>query len=215
MDWLIKMFRLYFFKKKWRKHNKHNSTYARDIFPLSSIEVGRYTYGGLKVLTLGEGYKVVIGDFCSIGPNVLFILKADHPVDQISTFPFKVKILGEPYEAISKGNIILSDDVWLGANVTILSGVHIGQGAVVAAGSVVSADVPPYAIVGGIPAKVIKYRFDHKIVSRLININFKELNKREIEEKISYLYTSLNEDNVDLMINQIFGASNNTNAKYN
>ena len=144
MGRIIVMIKLFLFKKKYRRLNRHNKTYPLNLFPLSVADVGRYSYGGIRILAFGrDDCKVRIGDFCSIGPNVLFVLKADHPMDHISTFPFKVKVLGEKYEAISKGDIKLSDDVWIGANVTILSGANIGKGAVIAAGTVVTSDVPP------------------------------------------------------------------------
>lgn len=178
-------------RRKWRKLNGHNLTTAVNVFPLSTVKVGRYSYGGLHILTYGDGYKVEIGDFCSIGTNVLFVLKAEHHINNISTYPFKVKILGEKYEAFSKGDIILGDDVWVGANVTILSGVNIGQGAIIAAGSVVVNDVPPYAIVGGVPAKVIKYRFPEEIVKELISFDFSTLDAELVSDKIELLYKNV------------------------
>lgn len=84
----------------------------------------------------------------------------------VSTYPFKRKLFHGGEEAVSKGDIIVGDDVWVGYGATILSGVHIGQGAVIAAGAVVNKDVPPYAIVGGIPAKVIKYRFSESVCKK-------------------------------------------------
>lgn len=204
MGWIKMLIKLFLFKKRWRKLNNHNDTYALDIFPLSAAEVGRFSYGGLRILTFGEGYKVKIGDFCSIGPNVLFVLKADHPVNYLSTFPFKVKVLGEQFEATSKGDIVLENDVWIGANATILSGVHISQGAVIAAGAVVANDVPPYAIVGGVPAKVIKYRFDDEVIKKLLNVNYDILNYDKVKFKTKELYTSLSKDNVDFIIQELF-----------
>lgn len=203
MSIITKTVRLAIFKKKWRRLNKHNDTYALDLFPLSSVNVGRYTYGGLKISTFGEGYKVIIGDFCSIGPNVLFVLKADHPTNRISTFPFKVKVLGEKYEATSKGDIVLEDDVWIGANSTILSGVHIGQGAVIAAGAVVATDIPPYAIVGGVPARVIKYRFDKEIISMLLRLDFNKVDERVIRRCIVNLYNPITKDNISSIMEEL------------
>jgi len=204
MSIITRSIKLSFFKKKWRRLNRHNNTYALDLFPLSTVEVGRYSYGGLKVLTFGEGYKVKIGDFCSIGPNVLFVLKGDHLTDRISTFPFKVKVLGEKNEAVSKGDIVLDDDVWIGANVTVLSGVHIGQGVVVAAGAVVNSDVPPYAVVGGVPAKVIRYRFNERIINKLLKIDYSQLDYKCIENNIDMLYLSITDDNADGIIDKVF-----------
>ncbi len=204
MAWIIRMMRLFLFKRKWRRLNKHNSTYPLDLFPINTVEIGNYSYGGLRVLTFGEGYKVYVGHCCSIGPNVLFVLKAEHPVDRISTFPFKVKVLGESYEAMSKGDIILDDDVWVGANVTIMSGVHVGQGAIIAAGAVVTSDVPPYAIVGGVPSKVIRYRFDENTVQKLVNIDYSSLKFDSIRDNIELLYTPVTENNVQDIINRLF-----------
>ena len=188
MSYLKKVIRLFIFRRKWRKNNRHNNTYAVDVFPISVAKVGRFSYGGLNIFTFGEGYKVKIGDFCSIGPNVLFVLKADHPINYLSTFPFKVKVLGEQYEATSKGDIVLDDDVWIGANATILSGVHIGQGAIVGAGAVVVSDVPPYAIVGGVPAKVIKYRFSEEIINELVKLDYSKIDSSHIKNNIDLLY---------------------------
>ncbi len=95
------------------------------------------------------------------------------------------------FEAKTKGDIIVDDDVWIGYGATILSGVHIGQGAVVAAGAVVSKDVPPYAIVGGVPAKVIKYRFNQEMIHELLNVDYSKLTKKMVEEHVGDLYKPL------------------------
>lgn len=94
-------------------------------------------------------------------------------------------------DATSKGSIIVDDDVWIGYRATIMSGVHIGQGAVVAAGAVVTKDVPPYAIVGGVPARVIKYRFSPEVIEHLLKLDYSKLSDDMIREKIDDLYTSL------------------------
>lgn len=137
------------FGRKWRKKNMHNETTAESLFDERKVTVGKYSYGPLNVVDYGNTSNLIIGNYVSIAHGVTFLLNSDHYVDHISTFPFRVKVLKEDSEVVSKGNIRIDDDVWIGQNATILSGIHIGQGAVVAAGSVVTHDVPPYSIVGG------------------------------------------------------------------
>lgn len=188
---LIENLRLDLFKRKWRKLNKHNDTHAMAFFDEKLVTVGNQSYGELRVLTYNLDSKVQIGNYCSIGPNVVFIPSADHSMNHISTFPYKVKVLGDALEGISKGDIIVSDDVWIGYGATILSGVYIGQGAVIAAGSVVSKNVPPYAIVGGIPARIIKYRFSSEMVEELLKVDYGKLTKEQIGAHIDTLYEDL------------------------
>lgn len=179
--------------RAWRKRNPHNTTiaYADMPFDFDAVSVGNYTYGMLKVLNHSTNERLKIGHFCSIAPEVVFILNADHYTNNISTFPFKVKCLGERFEATSKGDIIVEDDVWLGYGAIILSGVKIGQGAIVAAGAVVTKDVPPYAIVGGNPAKVIKYRFNEEMIEEMIKIDYGTLTEEMVREHIDELYTKM------------------------
>ncbi len=181
-------------KNKWRKLNKHNFTIYKDIFgDMSRVHIGKYTYGEIYVSSPNTNYELFIGDFCSIAGDVKFLLGADHPMDRMSTYPFRSLIFNNGIDAISKGNIVVEDDVWIGNNATILSGVHIGQGAVVAAGAVVSHDVPPYAIVGGVPAKVIKYRFSDELIVELMKIDYSKLTKEDVEKHINELYEPLKE----------------------
>lgn len=179
------------FKKTWRKLNPDNFTNAEDLFDPTCVEVGRFTYGGLRVLTYNKNNKLKIGNFCSIAQEVMFVLSADHYTDHISSYPYKVWVLKEEQEGVSKGDIVVEDDVWIGFRSIVLSGVHIGQGAVVAAGSVVTKDVPPYAIVGGVPAKIIKYRFEPQMIEELLKVDYSKLTERMIKEHINELYTDL------------------------
>lgn len=183
------------FKKKWRKLNPNNYTNAEDLFNSSCVDVGDYTYGGLHVLTYNNDNKLKIGRFCSIAPEVMFVLSADHYTQHMSSYPYKVWVMKENQEGISKGDIIVEDDVWIGFRSIILSGVHIGKGSVIAAGSVVTKDVPPYAIVGGVPAKVIKYRFSDEIITELMKIDYSKLTEEMIKNHIDSLYTDLRDVN--------------------
>ena len=167
------MLRKFIFHRKWNKKNRHNFTHAGNFFDLDKVIVGKATYGVLNVLTFNEQNSLIIGNYCSIAPNVWFIVSADHRLDTFSTYPFKSKIYPQNVlEGKSKGNIVVHDDVWIGCNAIILSGVHIGRGAVIAAGAVVTKDVPAYAIVAGNPARVVKMRFSEEIISKLMTISF-------------------------------------------
>ena len=188
------------FNKKWRRLNRHNYTTAKNKFDDSLVSVGKKTYGALTVYTYNHINKLSIGNYCSIGPYVQFVLSADHEVNHLSTYPFKAKYGLVDMEGSSKGDIIVEDDVWFGTNSVILSGVHIGRGAVIAAGAVVNKDVPPYAIVGGVPAHVLKYRFSTEIIDALMKLDYEKLNDTDILNNIDVLYKQVDENTVDEVI---------------
>jgi len=179
---------LFFDRRKWRKLNGHNFTNKKNFFDNRFVSVGKNTYGEIYVNASNNESKLVIGNYCSIANGVKFIVGGEHNLQTLSTYPFKVMINNETQEAGSKGDIIVGDDVWLGENAIILSGVKIGQGAVVGAGAVVTKDVPPYAIVCGVPAKVIKFRFNEEIIQELLKIDFSALDTKRIKANISELY---------------------------
>lgn len=163
---------------EWRKRNKHNFTEAKNNFKLEAVQVGRGTYGNLYVVSRDyQDVKLIIGNYCSIACGVKFLLSGNHQYDIISTYPYELLILKDSKAgiAITKGNIVIEDDVWIGENAIICSGVKIGQGAIVAAGAVVTKNVEPYAIVGGNPAKLIKYRFNSAIREKLVKINIEDI----------------------------------------
>lgn len=178
-------------KRKWRRLNKHNETNMKMICSCNIVSVGKKTYGNLYVHSSNSINKLHIGSYCSIAENVMFLLSSEHNTSTVSTYPFQTKLVNSQQEGVSKGDIIVDDDVWIGYGATIMSGVHIGQGAVVAAGAVVTKDVPPYTIVGGVPAKVIKYRFEPKMIEELLKIDYSKLTKEDIEKHIDDLYTEL------------------------
>ncbi|MGN9136261.1 CatB-related O-acetyltransferase [Clostridium sp. HCP1S3_B4] len=184
----------YRFKKKWRSINNHNSTFPTCQFNIECVNVGKETYGPLYVLTFNKNQMLTIGNYCSIAPEVCFLLSADHATNCISTFPFKVKILhSEKFEGQSKGDILVHDDVWIGYRAIILSGVEIGQGAIIAAGSVVTKNVPPYAIVAGVPAKVIRYRFSKDICNELLKMDYNNITKKWLDKYCKEMYTPITE----------------------
>lgn len=185
----------YMKKKKWRSKNPENDTVMGNIFNGDLVEVGIKTYGVLNVINHSNNYRLSIGNYCSIAPDVLFVVCGDHPTDRISTFPFKAHCLGAGFEAISNGDIKVEDDVWIGSRATILSGITIGQGAVVAAGSVVTHDVPPYCIVAGVPARIMKKRFSEDMINELLRLDYSKLTKDLINDHIDDLYKPIhNED---------------------
>ena len=157
----------------WRQRNSHNQTVIRNLFDFDKVKVGQATYGPLNIHEWGHPDEHLnIGHYVSISEGVTFLLGGNHPHQGITTFPVKVKFLGHAKEAQTKGPINVGDDVWLGHNAMIMSGVSISQGAVVAAGSVVTRDVPAYSIVAGNPARVIKYRFPELTIHELLRINY-------------------------------------------
>lgn len=164
-----------FFKRKVKKELK-NPFFTKDV--LTQYEIGEHTYGIPKVMHWEEKASLKIGKFCSIAGDVTIFLGGNHRTDWISTYPFNVlnelfpnarKITGHPS---TKGDVVIGNDVWIGWSATILSGVAIGDGAVIAAKSVVTKNVPPYAIVAGNPARVVKYRFSQEIIDALEKIQW-------------------------------------------
>lgn len=144
-----------------------------------SCSVGSFSYIGPRSIVL----NAKIGKFCSIGSDVRICL-GKHPIDLVSTTPIFYSsdiFQAAHFSLVQKDkfegyeNIIIGNDVWIGSNAIILDGVKIGDGAIVAAGAVVTKDIPPYAIVGGIPAKILRYRFDEETIKFLSD--FKWWNK--------------------------------------
>ena len=192
---LLYYIKLYFFRKKYRRLNRHNETMIKLFCDLKHVSVGKKTYGVINVIDSSPcDTKLYIGSYCSIAPGVQFLLGGEHQIKSISTFPFKVKEYGYDREAGSKGNIIVKDDVWIGTNAIICSGVTIGQGAIIAAGAVVTKNVEPYAVVGGNPAKLIKYRFEESYRKKLNSVNIVSLFDSFRKEDINIIYENLNEN---------------------
>lgn len=185
----------------WRRLNPRNKTTIASNFDFSLVEVGDYSYGPIRLISCGKQGKLSVGRFCSIAHDVAFVMNNEHPIGNLSTFPFKSVVLNhEDPEALSKGGITVCDDVWIGFGALILDGVTIGQGAIVAAGSVVSKDVPPYTIVGGCPAREIRKRFDDELVEILTNVNYATVDKNFIESHINELYQPIDSKRIDFLL---------------
>lgn len=148
---------------------------------------------------------IIIGRFVSIGRNVEIGL-AKHPIDYLSSHPFCVANTlferSEGYDKIQRlpwsfhAPTIIGNDVWIGAKACVISGVTIGNGAIIAAGSVVTKNVPPYAIVGGVPSKIIRYRFSEQQITSLEQLKWWELPLEKIK--------NLPFNDIDLCIEQLY-----------
>lgn len=154
------------------------------------INIGDHTYG-TPCVHFGdlEKTKLVIGKYCSISQDVHIFLGGNHRTDWVTTYPLTVFDNSTDLKRIcniSHGDVIIGNDVWIGFRVIILSGTHIGDGAVIGAGSVVTKDIPPYAIVAGNPARIVRYRFTSEQIEKLLNIKWWEWDIEKV--KINYEY---------------------------
>lgn len=172
--------------------------YTKDVLR-GRYQIGEHTYGKPRVISWGEGASLTIGKYCSIGTNVFIFLGSEHRVDWVSTYPFPIlwpaakSIQGHPS---TKGDVVIGNDVWIAFGTTILSGVTIGDGAAIGACSVVTRNIPPYAIAAGNPAQIIRYRFDDEIIRKLLEIKWWNWPDDKVAENV-HLISS---DSVDVLI---------------
>ncbi len=169
------------------------TVYLQNVVNDASIEVGDYTMYNDYVRDPRDfqknnvlyhypvnGDKLKIGKFCSIACGAKFIFtSANHKMASLSTYPFPIffaewgldaKNIRDAWD--NKGDIVVGSDVWIGYEAVILSGVHIGDGAIIGARAVVTKDVAPYTIVGGVPAKPIRRRFDDETIEKLESLRW-------------------------------------------
>jgi acetyltransferase-like isoleucine patch superfamily enzyme len=171
---------------------------------LLQMDRGSYYDRELDILSWSDDYKVIVGKYCSIGRYCSFFLHTDHRPDWITTSsqlwgPVTPQIaqmhmsIGHPS---CKGNIVIENDVWIGAKSIIMSGVTIHNGSVVGAGSTVTKDVPPYVIVAGNPAKIVRYRFPKETIEKLLSIAWWNWPEEKIQNEASLMWSN----NIDAFV---------------
>ncbi len=179
--------------------------YIKNVITRPNIQVGEYTYyddvNGAERFEervthhypfLGD--KLIIGKFCAIGKGVEFVMNgANHRMCSVTTYPFN--IMGGGWEKCTprleelplKGNTVVGNDVWFGQNVTVMPGVHIGDGAIIGANSVVASDIPPYCIAAGNPCRVVRKRFDDELIDYLLELKWWDWSPEKIMRNLESL----------------------------
>jgi virginiamycin A acetyltransferase len=161
------------------------------------ISVGAGTYGAPRLLwdDADITHSLTIGKYCSIAENVKIFVGwfGDHNIRVVSTYPLSMlygrpNIRNFPSQYGKRRNVEIGHDVWIGRDVTIRAGVTVGNGAVIGMGAVVTKDVPPYAIVGGVPAKQIGTRFKNEIVEKLQRLRWWDWPEQIIRERIDFFH---------------------------
>lgn len=193
-------------KKIYPRTGDHQTVYLKDVITNPNIEVGEYTMYNDFVNDPREfeknnvlyhypinDDKLIIGKFCSIACGAKFLFtSANHKMSSLSTYPFPIfyeewgldaKDIRNAWD--NKGDIIIGNDVWIGYEAVIMAGVTIGDGAIIGTRAVVTKDVPPYTIVGGVPAKPIRKRFDDATVERLIKLRWWDWEHEKIAQSIA------------------------------
>ena len=194
--------------EKFPNKNISSVCLIKNTITRTNIEVGDYTYyddvdGADKfeehVIYHYEflGDKLIIGKFCQIASGIKIIMNgANHRMSSVTTYPFN--IMGNGWEKVTpklkdlsfKGDTVIGNDVWIGKNVTILPGVHIGDGAIIGANSVVTKDIPAYHIAGGNPCKIIRKRFEDELINYLEEIKWWDWDEKKIFDNLEILCSS-------------------------
>ena len=196
-------------KPDWRrihplKSKDESVVYVKPtLMGVPNIQVGEYTYfdgqNFQKHVTHHYdfiGDKLIIGKFCQIGRGVEFIMNgANHQMNSVSTYPFYIfngwkQVATKKEDLPYKGDTVIGNDVWIGQNVTFLPGVQVGDGCIIGANAVVASDIPPYSVVVGNPAKVIRKRFDDEMIELLEKLEWWNKTPNQIQKIIPLLSNS-------------------------
>jgi acetyltransferase-like isoleucine patch superfamily enzyme len=193
---IIYDFYRYIKNKKRAKQDVNKDKDRIEIISGVEVKVGKFTYGTewVNILKWSDSdLHVEIGRFCSISYGLRIFTGGNHRKDWITTYPFGHVPPTSEFILPVKGHpqcnlpVIIENDVWIGRDVTLMSGVTIGNGAVIAANSHVVRSIPPYAIAGGNPAKIIGYRFDDGLISKLLELQWWNLPDEKIYQSVNIL----------------------------
>lgn len=185
----------------WRNPHNLTSLHLSRLVRQGKVRVGPYSYGAPKV-RFADAHTLSIGSFCSFADNIQIFLGGNHDPHHVSTYPFHAFADLWPHSpplpsnVRSKGDVVIGSDVWIGSHACLLSGITVGHGAIIGAYSVVSKDVPPYAVVAGNPARVVGMRFDVQTIEALLACAWWNLSPSRLQELLPLLAS----DNVQALI---------------
>lgn len=188
---------------RWKEYcrRRHLAPNTKALYENNQISVGEHTYGEPHILSTGFENKLVIGKFCSIADNVRIMLGGEHHSEFVSTYPFyhglysmknwnQGDIPDLAWRDRVSGDVRIGNDVWIGRDVLLMPGVTIGDGAIIGARTVVTKDVPPYAIVVGAPMRVIRYRFSESQIEDLLKIKWWDWDDERVQAELPYIMSA-------------------------
>jgi acetyltransferase-like isoleucine patch superfamily enzyme len=192
---------------RWIAMARVKPQYTKEVLAQFGFQVGAHSYGVPLIRWWGEAAGLTIGDYCSIADGVQIFLGGNHRTDFVTSYPFASFIDWPETPNVNqvpetRGNVVIGNDVWIGSHACILSGVTIGDGAVIGAYAVVAKDVPPYAIVVGNPGRIVRRRFPDEVIEKLLEIRWWDWPRKHIENHLPELLSS----NIEQFLEAVQGA---------